>query len=122
MNEKLRKIVNHYGLNKQLKYFQSEVFELNEAILDAQKQSMSEMFTDACYTVCKTFADVLHLELNGWKDTKKEHIKEEIADVMVMLKQIQLYYNISTDDVKQVMKDKVNRQLERIAKQDKSND
>lgn len=122
MNEKLRKIVNHYGLNKQLKYFQSEVFELNEAILDAQKQSMSEMFTDACYTVCKTFADVLHLELNGWKDTKKEHIKEEIADVMVMLKQIQLYYNISTDDVKQVMKDKVNRQLERIAKEDKSND
>lgn len=122
MNEKLRRIINHYGLNKQLKYLQSEVFELNEAILDAQKQSMSEMFADACYTVCKTFADVLHLELNGYKDTKKEHIKEEIADVMVMLKQFQLYYNISTDDIKQVMKEKVNRQLERIAKEGKSND
>lgn len=122
MNKKLREVINHYGLNKQLKYLQSEVFELNEAILDAQKQSASEMFADACYTICKTFADVLHLELNGDKDTKKEHIKEEIADVMVMLKQFQLYYNISTDDIKQVMKKKVNRQLERIAKEDKSND
>ena len=33
MNEKLRKIISHYGINKQLKYFQSEVFELNEAII-----------------------------------------------------------------------------------------
>ena len=33
MNEKLRKIINHYGMDKQLKYFQSEVFELNEAII-----------------------------------------------------------------------------------------
>lgn len=33
MDEKLRKIINHYGLNAQLKYFQSEVFELNEAIV-----------------------------------------------------------------------------------------
>jgi len=34
MNEKLRKIINHYTVKKQLKYFQSEVFELNEAILN----------------------------------------------------------------------------------------
>lgn len=33
MNEKLRKIINHYGMDKQLKYFQSEVFELNEDCL-----------------------------------------------------------------------------------------
>ena len=33
MDEKLRKIINHYGMDKQLKYFQSEVFELNEAII-----------------------------------------------------------------------------------------
>lgn len=114
MNEKLRKIINHYGIEKQLKYFQSEVFELNEAIIDSQKQSFSEMFTDACYSICKTFADVLKLQLTGYKDTKREHIKEEIADVMVMLKQFQLYYNISTDEIKEVMKQKVDRQLERI--------
>lgn len=33
MNKKLRKIINFYGIEKQLKYFQSEVFELNEAII-----------------------------------------------------------------------------------------
>lgn len=37
MNEKLRKIINHYGMDKQLKYFQSEVFELNEAIIKKKK-------------------------------------------------------------------------------------
>lgn len=114
MNEKLRKIVNHYGINKQLKYFQSEIFELNEAVLDAEKQSASEMFADACYSIAKTFASALKLELSGYKDVKREHIKEEIADVMVMLKQIQLYYNIPTNEVKEVMKSKIDRQIERI--------
>ena len=114
MNEKLRKIINHYGLKKQLKYFQSEVFELNEAVLDAEKLSASELFTDACYTIAKTFASVLKLELIGYKDIKKEHIKEEIADVMVMLKQIQLYYDIPTSEIREVMRNKVERQLERI--------
>ena len=90
MNEKLRKIINHYTIKKQLKYFQSELFELNEAILDAEKQSASELLTDTFYNIAKTFASVLKLELNGYKDAKKEHIKEEIADVMVMLKQFQL--------------------------------
>ena len=34
MKEDILKIINHYGLNHQLKYFQSEVFELNEAIVE----------------------------------------------------------------------------------------
>ena len=33
MKEKLLKIINHYGVMLQLKYLQSEVFELNEAII-----------------------------------------------------------------------------------------
>lgn len=120
MNEKLRKIVNHYGLNKQLKYLQSEVFELNEAVIDSQKLSMSEMFSEACYTICKTLAGALKLELNGYKDIKKEHIKEEIADVMVLLKQIQLHYNISSDEIKEVMRFKIDRTLKRITEEDKN--
>ena len=114
MNEKLRKIVNHYGINKQLKYFQSEIFELTEAVLDAEKQSASELFIDACYSVTKTLASILKLDVSGYKDIKRDHIKEEIADVMVMLKQIQLYYNIPTNEVKEVMKSKIDRQIERI--------
>lgn len=33
---------------------------------------------------------------------------------MVMLKQFQLYYDIPTEDIKAIMKNKVDRQLERI--------
>ena len=42
MNEKLRKIINHYGMDKQLKYFQSEVFELNEAIIKRRNTGVIE--------------------------------------------------------------------------------
>ena len=48
------------------------------------------------------------------KAEEEEHIKEEIADVMVMLKQFQLYYDIPTEDIKAIMKNKVDRQPERI--------
>lgn len=116
MNEKLRKIVNYYGLNKQLKYFQSEVFELNEAIIKRRNTGVLENVING---VASAFAQVFNVEHT---DYSKEHIKEEIADVMVMLKQFQLYYNIPTDDIKEIMKNKIDRQLERIAKEDKSND
>ena len=33
MEEQLKKIINHYGISKQLKYIHSEYFELDEAIM-----------------------------------------------------------------------------------------
>ncbi len=111
MNEKLRKIINHYGLSKQLKYFQSEVYELNEAIIKERNTGCLENVVDSVVRVLSP------LMLQPYVDKNKEHIKEEIADVLVMLKQFQLYYNISTDDIKKVMKEKMDRQLERIAKE-----
>ena len=80
MKDDLLKIINHYGLDKQLKYIHSEYFELDEAILRSTKA----------------------------------HITEEIADVLVMLKQLQYYYDISDDVVELVMKSKITRQLKRI--------
>ena len=78
----------------QLKYFQSEVFELNEAILEYEHDE---------YTYYPE-VDKSH----------KKHITEELADVMVMLEQFRLYYDIPIEDVKEVMEYKVDRQLERI--------
>ena len=105
MNEKLRKIINHYGMDKQLKYFQSEVFELNEAIIN----------TGVMESIALGITNAVALLLNIKNvDYSKEQIKEEIADVMVMLKQFQLYYDIPTEDIKAIMKNKVDRQLERI--------
>lgn len=91
MNDDLKKIIKHYGALPQLKYFQSEVYELTEAIL------WNEL-TNPSYPHVHT-----------------EHIAEEIADVMVMLKQFQLYYGIEDSEIQRVMEFKVDRQLKRIA-------
>lgn len=88
MNDKLKKIIKHYGVLPQLKYFQSEVYELTEAIL-------WEGFTT-----------------NNYIDTK--HIAEEIADCIVMLKQFQLYYCIKDEEIEDIIKFKIDRQIERI--------
>lgn len=112
MNKKLRKIINHYGLNKQLKYFQSEVFELNEAIISERNNGCLENAIDTVFTVLSPLMGTKHVNY------KKEHIKEEIADVMVMLKQIQLFYNFSTNEIQDIMKSKIERQIKRIEEGD----
>ena len=102
MKNKLKHIIDNYGIMPQLKYFQSEVFELNEAIINYEN-SLKEPYA----------VNMLLL---------KKHIAEEIADVLVMLKQFQLYYNISSEDIKNIMKYKINRQIERIEMENIEND
>lgn len=96
MKEKILSIIKHYGVLKQLKYFQSEVFELNEAIIQYEIA-----YGDMCYS---------EEAMKG----QKEHIAEEIADVRVMLRQFQDYYDIPTEKIEEIMNYKINRQLERI--------
>lgn len=95
MKENLLKIINHYGLSPQLKYFQSEVFELNEAII-------RYIEADENYFDCKDDKEM------------REHIKEEIADVLCMLKQFQYYYKFKDEEIDNIVEYKVNRQLERM--------
>lgn len=102
MKEDLLKIINHYGVMPQLKYFQSEVFELNEAIITHELKKSVE------YEIPLT-------EIIG----TKEHITEEIADVMVMLEQFKAYYNLDNNNIIEIMKFKIERQLERINKESK---
>ena len=97
--EKLLKIINTYGVLPQLKYFQSEVWELNEAIFQyiAQKE--------ACENIgCSR----IHV------DSCKKHIAEEIADCYVMLEQFRHYYDIKSEEIVETLENKINRQLERI--------
>ena len=72
MKKDLLKIINHYGVMPQLKYFQSEVWELNEAILEHW------------YEEYKYYPEV--------EKGLVEHIAEEIGDNCVMLYQFPLYY------------------------------
>ena len=101
MKNKLLQIINHYGIDKQLKYIHSEYFELDEAIVR--------------HTIIKDMNKVFGYNFN--LDVFEEHIKEEIADVMVMLKQFQYYYGIDDEQVEDVMNYKIDRQLDRIEKE-----
>lgn len=115
MDQDLKKIINNYGVIPQLKYFQSEVFELTEAILEKEKQGTLERCISG-------FSDAMN-KIFGNKSTDLyiAHITEEIADVLVMIKQLQYYYNISEEDIESVMKYKIDRQIERIKKEKSTN-
>ena len=95
MEEKLLKIINHYGIRNQLKKFNEECYELEEAILDYQ-------------------TEIAYFEEDAMTLSIKKHIAEEIADVMVMLEQFKLYYGISSEEITKIFWSKVDRQLGRI--------
>lgn len=87
----LLKIINTYGVIPQLKYFQSEVFELNEAIIREE-----------------TKREIKNTRLNT------EHIAEEIADCEIFLRQFREYYNISENDIENIIKYKIDRTIKRM--------
>lgn len=95
MEEKLLKIINHYGIRNQLKKFNEECYELEEAILDYQ-------------------TEIAYFDEDAMILSIKKHIAEEIADVMVMLEQFKLYYGISSEEITKIFWSKVDRQLGRI--------
>lgn len=103
MEKDLLKIIKHYGVIPQLKYFQSEVFELNEAIIRYNE-------ADYNYFEGYTFSD---------GDELINHIKEEIADVLCMLRQFQYKFKISDEDIDKIIEFKVNRQLTRMENEKK---
>lgn len=88
MKDKLLKIINTYGVLPQLKYFQSEVFEFNESVIQYEN-------TDTI---------------------NKKHIVEEFADIMVMLEQFKAYYDLDNKEIMDIMEYKINRQIDRIEK------
>lgn len=96
MKNKLLKIIRHYGINNQLRKFNEENFELIEAITKEQND------------ICEIFQEM-----------EEKWIKEEIADNLVLLSQFILYYNINLDEIEEIFKQKVERQLERMEKDKK---
>ena len=99
MKADLLKIIKHYGINHQQKKLEEEVFELQEAITTHELKESVEY-------------DIPLTEIVG----NKEHIAEELADVMVILEQIKLYYEISSEEITKIFWSKVERQLGRISK------
>ena len=98
MKENLLKIIKHYGVLPQLKHFNEEAYELIEAIIAKEIMYQSSDTT------------------NSMDKFNLEHIVEEIADCYVMLNQFQLYYGIENKQIEETMKFKIDRQLERLNK------
>lgn len=81
MENNYLEIIKHYGVPNQRRKLMEEVYELEEALIEA---------------------------------TYTSHIAEEIADVLVLLRQFQYYYNISTQEIEKQVDYKVGRQLKRM--------
>ena len=71
MKDKLLQIINRYGIEHQQRKLQEEVFELQQAIIKYEYVDFTEL----------------------------EDITEELADVQVMLKQFQYYYEITDEEI-----------------------
>ena len=97
------KIIDYYGLFEQLKYFQSEVYELNDAMI--------------------RYDEAWNNNFDGKSDKESKemdtHIAEEIADVLVMLKQFQYTFGFKDEKINEIVDYKVKRQLERIKEEKK---
>ena len=95
MKENLLQIIKHYGVLLQLKHFNSEVFELTEAIINAENNRLIGI---------------------SRKPSKLaiEHIVEEIADVLNMVEQFMYYYDIDIQDVIEIKHQKIDRTISRI--------
>lgn len=98
--EKAKRIVEYYGIIEQLKYWQSEVFELVQAILEFEFYWEND--TD------------IH-EMQKYMD----HIVEEIADNNVFILQFMQHYGIKKELIDEIMEYKIDRQLKRIEEENK---
>ena len=97
MRDDLQKIIEHYGVIHQLKKFNEESYELIEAARDFEEQ-----FAISEYDIKKV--DKYFIDC----------IAEELADCMVLLEQIKVYYNLDNEKIIDEMKHKINRQLKRM--------
>lgn len=75
----------------------------------AQKLMAIEEMSELTKEICKDFRGLLD----------REHLIEEVADVLIMLDQMLLMYEISGDEIQQMRERKIERLKERM---DKAND
>lgn len=85
MNEDYKKIADHYGLRKQLWQTVEEMAELTQVICKTNRYDM---------------------------DTVRDHLVEEVADVSIMIDQLE--YLLGDNMIAKIREEKIKRQLERI--------
>lgn len=94
-------IINHFGLRAQMKKLNEEVYELLEAIDNFEDASMEFDNKEPYYTTS---------ELAIFR----EHVVEEMGDVLILLTQFIARYNIVKPELDIWMDAKLDRTQERI--------
>ncbi len=89
MNERIKQIADHYGLNNQMMQAIEEMGELTQAIV-------------------KVFRNGL--------DNERDGLIEELADVEIMIEQLD--YLLGDNQIEKIKEYKINRQLSRIAQEE----
>lgn len=100
-NEAIKKIADTYGFAEQSRQLAEECSELIVAVNKYRRQSKKSLNTPS---------DYLSLQC------RKADITEEIADTTIMIEQMKYLLQISETDIEQIIEQKLNRQLERIEK------
>lgn len=95
MKDKELQIINHYGIEAQLKKLSEEVFELQKAITEYEYE------LDGC-------------NYSAITDELYEHIEEEFADVIVVLRQFYEHYELDFKKEFKIMEHKIDRTLNKI--------
>ena len=65
--------------------------------------------------------EVYEFEESVLEKHNKEHITEEIADILVILQQFKEKYNIDLTEINKIMKHKVERQIRRMEGKNENN-
>lgn len=90
--DKIEEIYYKHGVSNQLKKLSEEIYELQEAVKDFNSACKSNKTMDSSY---------------------KEHIEEEFSDVILLLTQIKIAYNLDNDNLRKWFDFKLKRQIAR---------
>lgn len=102
MKDKIKKITSHYDFSNQVMQLSEECAELIQAVNKYRR-----------FRGSKNTRDEIIASTND-SNMLIQNIAEEIADVDIMLEQMKIILNISTEAVEGIKEKKVNRQLARI--------
>lgn len=101
MVDKYLNIINHFGINNQCNKLQEEMNETLEAI-----NELEEVFNREARHEDEDFFEEIA--------KKRNHVIEEIGDVLTILTQFIFFYQIEKKELDSVMDFKLNRTLDRI--------
>ena len=100
-NEAIKTISTFYGYDAPSRQMIEEMAELTQAINKYWRKN-------------KVYGGMVWLPFGKSGEKEVANIKEEIADVTIMLEQIKYLLSISDTDINEIIEQKLNRQLERI--------